>query len=73
MMEAGGQGVEKRGKGNGEKRRKETAEERQEGGKSRGSISARKRGTSGQREEYFIPTTHFRPMRYSLCLYLILS
>ena len=62
----GGQSVEKRGKGKSEKKRKETAEGRWEDGKSRGSISARKLETSGQREEYFIPKTHFRHMRYSL-------
>lgn len=69
----GGQGVEKREKGSDEKRQKETAEETWEGSKRSGSVSVRKWETSGQREEYFIPNTHFRHMRYSLYFYLILS
>lgn len=47
--------MEKRGKGNGDKRRKKRAEERWEGSKSGGSISAKKWETSEQRKEDFIP------------------
>lgn len=46
--------MEKREKGNDEKRQKETAEERWEGSERSGSVSVRKWETSGQREECFI-------------------